>query len=182
MISGSSVKRAINHIGAFGDTDLFPRLPEMRCYLDCASEIADDCDNLNIGQYEPAGALETLTPKSWLGFRIAHQMTAADNIILLAAILDCAPFLEASRLPAEDNEAFAYRFEAGSSLKIFQPSRSYHQWLAHLAAFSGTDDPFAENRPAIATDISDFYQRIYFHRVENILLDADCPSKPAKLV
>jgi hypothetical protein len=32
MISEASVRRAINHLGSFGDTDLFPRLPEMRCF------------------------------------------------------------------------------------------------------------------------------------------------------
>jgi hypothetical protein len=74
-----------------------------------------------------------LTPKSWLGFRIAHQLTAADNVIYLAALLDCAPKLEAARLPKDDNEAFAYRFAEGESVRIFEPA---------------------------LMDISDFYQRI----------------------
>ena len=43
-------------------------------------------------------------------------------------------------------------------------------------------NPFAEDRPAIVTDISDFYQRIYFHRIENVLEDAGCPKGPADLV
>jgi hypothetical protein len=110
MISEASVRRAINHLGAFGDTDIFPRLPEIRCFLERPGTIAKDCENLNIGQYAPVGVIETLTPKSWLGFRIAHQLTAADNVIYLAALLDCAPNLEAARLPKDDNEAFAYRF------------------------------------------------------------------------
>ena len=32
------------------------------------------------------------------------------------------------------------------------------------------------------TDISDFYQRIYFHRIENVLQDAGCPKGPSELV
>jgi Reverse transcriptase (RNA-dependent DNA polymerase) len=182
MISEASVRRAINHLGAFGDTDLFPRLPEMRCFLERPGAIAKDCESLNIGQYTPVGAIETLTPKSWLGFRIAHQLTAADNVIYLAAILDCAPNLEAARLPKDGNEAFAYRFAEGESLRIFEPARGYHQWLAYLSEFGGPENPFAEDRPAIVTDISDFYQRIYFHRIENVLQDAGCPKGPAELV
>jgi hypothetical protein len=182
MISEASVRRAINHLGAFGDTDLFPRLPEMRCFLERPGTIAKDCESLNIGQYAPVGAIETLTPKSWLGFRIAHQLTAADNVIYLAALLDCAPNLEASRVPKEDNEAFAYRFAEGDSLRIFEPARSYHQWLAYLSEFDGPENPFAEDRPAIVTDISDFYQRIYFHRIENVLQDAGCHKGPSELV
>ena len=81
MISEASVRRAIDHLGSFGDTDLFPRLPEMRCFLQRPGTIAKDCKSLNIGQYTPTGVVETLTPKSWLGFRIAHQLTASDSVI-----------------------------------------------------------------------------------------------------
>jgi hypothetical protein len=182
MISEASVRRAINHLGAFGDTDLFPRLPEMRCFLERPGTVAKDCASLNIGHYAPVGAIETLTPKSWLGFRIAHQLTASDNVVYLAALLDCAPNLEAARLPKDDNEAFAYRFAEGESLRLFEPARGYHQWLAYLSNFGGPENPFAEDRPAIVTDISDFYQRIYFHRIENVLQDAGCPRGPSELV
>ena len=81
MISEGSVRRAISHLGSFGDTDLFPRLPEMRCFIERPGTIAKDCAALNIGHYHPTSAIETLTPKSWLGFRIAHQLTASDNVI-----------------------------------------------------------------------------------------------------
>jgi hypothetical protein len=182
MISEASVRRAINHLGAFSDTDLFPPLPEMRCFIERPGTIAKDCARLNIDQYRPVGVIETLTPKSWLGFRIAHQLTASDNLIYLAALLDCAPRLEAARLPKDDNEAFAYRFEQLESLRIFESGRGYHQWLAHLSEFGAPDNPFAEDRPAIITDISDFYQRIYFHRIENVLQDAGSPTKQADLV
>jgi len=182
MISAESVTRAIRHLGAFGDTDLFPRLPEMRCFIERPEAIAADCQALNLGQYLPASAIETLTPKSWLGFRIAHQLTASDNVIYLAALLDCAPMLEAARLPKERNEAFAYRYCEEDGFRIFEPGRGYHQWLAHLSEFGGPENPFAEDRPAIITDISDFYQRIYFHRIENVLADADCPAGPRELI
>ncbi len=182
MISEASVRRAIDHLGAVGDTDLFPKLPEMRCFLERPGSIAKDCAKINIGLYNPTGAIETLTPKSWLGFRIAHQLTASDNVIYLGALLDCAPMLEATRLPKEDNEAFAYRFTDGNGIRIFEAARGYHQWLAHLSDFGGPDNPFAEDRPAIMTDISDFYQRIYFHRIENVLQDAGCPTGPSSLI
>lgn len=182
MISQQSVKRAIEHLSAFGDTDLFPRLPEMRCFIEKADAIADDCAKLKLEHYTPASAIETLTPKSWLGFRIAHQLTASDNVIYLAALLDCAPYLEAARLPKESNEAFAYRFVEGDEFRVFEVARGYHQWLAYLATFGEPENPFAEDRPAIITDISDFYQRIYFHRIENVLEDAGCPADPRELI
>lgn len=182
MITEQSVRRAINHLGAMGDTDLFPRLPEMRCFLERPAAIAKDCEKLNIGQYTPTSPVETLTPKSWLGFRIAHQLTATDNVVYLAALLDCAPQLEAARLPRDGNEAFAYRYVEGDAVRVFETGRGYHQWLAHLSSFDGPENPFAADRPAIATDIADFYQRIYFHRIENVLQDAGCPKGPSDLI
>jgi Reverse transcriptase (RNA-dependent DNA polymerase) len=182
MITEASVRRAINHLAAMGDTDLFPHLPEMRCFLERPADIVKDCQKLNIGQYTPTGPVETLTPKSWLGFRIAHQLTASDNVIYLAALLDCAPQLEAARLPKDSDEAFANRYTDGESVRIFEPGRSYHQWLAHLSDFDGPENPFSADPPAIATDISDFYQRIYFHRIENVLEDAGCPKGPSDIL
>lgn len=154
----------------------------MRCFIERQDAIANDCQAQNLRQYTPASAIETLTPKSWLGFRIAHQLTATDNVIYLASLLDCAPMLEAARLPKEHNEAFAYRYAEGDSFRIFESGRGYHQWLAHLSEFGGTENPLSEDHPAIITDISDFYQRIYFHRLENVLEDAGCPTGPRELI
>ena len=96
------------------------------------------------------------------------------------------PSWKRPELPKDGNEAFAYRFSEGNSLgqplRIFEPARDYHQWLAYLSAFAGPKNPFVEDRPAIVTDISDFYQRIYFHRIENVLQDAGCPKGPSNLV
>src|SRR3546814_20669871 len=95
----------------------------MRCFIEGPDAIAADCQALNVGQYAPASAIETLTPKSWLGFRIAHQLTASDNVIYLAALLDCAPMIEAARLPKVSNEAFAYRYAEGEGLRTFNTGR-----------------------------------------------------------
>jgi hypothetical protein len=154
----------------------------MRCFVERATATAEECLKLNIGQYTPTGAIETLTPKSWLGFRIGHQLTAPDNVIYLAALLDCAPHLELGRVAREQNVAFAYRFEEGVSPRVFEAGRGYHQWIAFLAEFGQAGNPFAPNRPAVSTDISDFYQRIYFHRIENVLQDAGCPKPPSNLL
>jgi hypothetical protein len=66
MISEASVRRAIDHLGSFGDTDLFPRLPEMRCFLERPGIIAKDCRSLNIGQFMPVGVVEDRAPQRWL--------------------------------------------------------------------------------------------------------------------
>lgn len=182
MISEQSVRRAIAHLCAFGDTDLFPLLPEMKFLSGSADELVRDCAALNLGRYTPAGVTETLTPKSRLGFRIAHQLTPSDNLIYLAATLDCAERLEATRAHPDNNIAFAYRFDPTGGERIFAKSRGYHDWITYLGDFAKEDNPFENSGTVVVTDVSDFYQRIYFHRIENILADAESPRDAANLV
>jgi hypothetical protein len=165
----SSAMRAIAHIGTFGDTDLFPGLPEMKCYIDCAAEVGACFSELSVGNYKPSNCIETLTPKTWLGFRIAHQLSASDNIIYLASVLVAGESLEGIRASAESMRAVAYRFAPGDSARIFQTGRSFHDWITYLCDFGAPTNPFETEKTVIFTDISDFYQRIYFHRLENVL-------------
>jgi hypothetical protein len=65
---------------------------------------------------------------------------------------------------------------------FFEAARGFHQWLADFSEFGGPENPFAEDRPAIVNDIADFYQRIYFHRIENVLQDAGRPRGPSEFV
>jgi hypothetical protein len=169
--------RAVKHIGAFGDTDLFPTLPEMKCLVEKADDVAAAYAALTVGLYKPSNCIETLTPKTWLGFRIAHQLSAADNVIYLASVITAGPELEATREPPETMRAVAYRFKEGDGARVFQTGRSFHDWINFLANFGASSNPFTAELSVINTDISDFYQRIYFHRVENILAEAKVDGK-----
>jgi hypothetical protein len=176
MISEASTKRAIQHIRAFGDTDIFPRLPEARFIEDCSDALANEVCRLNIGQYNPQSAIELLVPKSTKSFRIAHQLSAIDTLLYTASVIENAPALEERRVAEGDGVAFAYRYLDGEGPRLFSVGTSFHDWLIKLSEVggeTGADDP----RVVIETDISDFYQRIYFHRVENILDEA--PNRTA---
>jgi hypothetical protein len=173
----AAAERAIKHLNAFGDTDLFPTLPEMKCYSDHAEEVADAFVSLTVGNYKPSNCIETLTPKTWLGFRIAHQLSASDNIIYLASVIAGGEALENAREPAESMRAVAYRFKSGGAARIFQKGRSFHDWINYLTDYGSSNNPFQNERTVIVTDISDFYQRIYFHRLENVLADAGVDGK-----
>ncbi len=178
----AAAKRAIKHITAFGDTDLFPTLPEMKCLSECEDEVAQAFAALTVGNFKPSNCIETLTPKSWLGFRIAHQLTAADNIIYLASVIASGPALEAIRESSDDMRAVAYRFIEGDGSRIFEKGRSFHDWINYLSDFGSSDNPFKSEKTVISTDISDFYQRIYFHRLENVLAESGADPKSASLI
>ncbi|MCP9222912.1 hypothetical protein MKP08_09150 [Erythrobacter sp. LQ02-29] len=120
----SAAKRAIEHLEKFGDTDLFPSLPEMRCYIDCKDAVAAEFDKLTAGNYRPQHCIESLTPKGALGFRISHQLSATDNIVYLAATIVAAPDLEKYRVNTESHRSFAYRFIEGDEPRLFERGKS----------------------------------------------------------
>lgn len=171
MLSEPSIRRAIEHLTTIGDTDLFPRLPEMRFFAEEVDEVVGLVAQMNLGGYNPVSSVEVLNPKSALGFRIGHQLTAADSLVYAAAVLETAPGIEAMREASSGETAFAYRYDQGGGARFFQAGRTFHDWLGHLSEFGG-GDLFEDNRPVLETDVSDFYQRIYIHRVENILKEA----------
>jgi len=72
-------------------------------------------------------------------------------------------------------EAFSYRFAPDEKGSLFRMDRTYKDWLkTQIALVNGN----LKIRHVIATDISDFYARINFHRLEN-LLDETAPSHGA---
>jgi len=178
MLDRPSVLRAIQHLEAVGDTDLFPRLPEMRYFSDCADEVADSIGRMNVGNYNPVSSVEVLTPKSALGFRIGHQLTAPDVVMYTASVIENAEGIEQLRRDTSQEVPYSYRYDPNGGARLFETNRGYHDWLAYLVDFTETN-PFEDAKAVLETDIADFYQRIYFHRIENILIDVNASRSSA---
>lgn len=179
MIGKDSTLRAIGHLKAFGDTDIFPRLPEIKFLEESADEVADEVVKLTVGSYHPQSAIELLVPKSSKSFRIAHQLSAIDTMLYTASLIENADSLEEQRVDVQEGVAFAYRYQDGEGPRLFHVGTSFHDWLIKLSEFGGKVGENDE-RIVIETDISDFYQRIYFHRIENIL-DGAAQQKAASV-
>jgi hypothetical protein len=73
-LSKISVETAIRHIRRYGDTDIFPNIPELAFFGDKLQEVAEELILLDLDSFNPSGAIEALAPKSRYGFRIAHQL------------------------------------------------------------------------------------------------------------
>jgi len=157
---------AIRHLCRYGDTDVFPHLPELAFVREEQEAIASELAALDLDTYDPGSAVEALGPKSRYGFRIVHQLPYVDTILLLAAVVEIGPQVEEHR-PSQDNlEAFSYRFAPDGKSAIFRADRTFKDWLhAQLSYVQGN----LKIKRVIATDISDFYARINFHRLENLL-------------
>lgn len=126
MLTEASVLRAIEHLTAVGDTDLFPRLPEAAFFPACAQEVATIADRMSSGNYNPVSSVEVLTPKSDLGFRIGHQLTASDILVYAAAVIENGDGLEELRQKTSGDVAFSYRYDREGGPRLFASNRGYH--------------------------------------------------------
>src|SRR6266446_10865464 len=104
-VSQPSLQLAIRHLAQYGDTDIFPHLPELAFLADQEKAVVEELAKLDLDSYMPAGAIEALAPKSRYGFRIAHQLSAIDTLLLLACVAEIGTKIEAKRQPTKNARA-----------------------------------------------------------------------------
>lgn len=164
-LTAKTLSRAIDHLCRFGDTDVFPHLIELAFISECKNQVIDELTALDLEIYSPLQALETIAPKSRYGFRIVHQSHILETILITAAVIEIAEDLEQIKIPVSKAGPFAYRFSNADDPSVFLPNHTFHSWLRWQSAKIQND----EYSHVICTDIADFYQRIYLHRIESCL-------------
>ncbi len=169
-LSPESLRAGIAHLSRYGDTDIFPHLPELSFLADEKEAVVAELAKLDLDTYTPAGAVEALAPKGRYSFRIAHQLPALDTLLLLASVIEIGDKIEAKRQPGSGARAFSYRFAVDADTgQVFRPDRTYKDWLLRQKDLVAKDKKI---RRIVTTDISDYYSRINFHRLENLLDEA----------
>jgi hypothetical protein len=114
-----------------------------------------------------------LSPKkSKYGFRVVTQLDPLDFLLFSGVVKELGEDIENRRIAVADQRVFSYRFNPDENGRLFEPTINY-------TTFHQTSKRIAEERSeyeyiAIA-DISDFYPRIYHHRLEGAL--QSCTTK-----
>jgi hypothetical protein len=164
-LNRKSITRAIEHVCKYGDTDVFPHLPELVFLSEYKAKIVDELSKLDLDSFEPVQAIEVLAPKSRFGFRVVHQLQVLETVLFTAAVIEIARDLEKLKESKSGLGPFAYRFDPRGGASLFRKDKSFRDWLKWQQEFIEALDVKA----VVFTDIADFYQRIYFHRIENCL-------------
>lgn len=167
LVPNAALKLATKNIASYGDTDIFPFPTENHIFFDKSNDI---CSVLSDIDKDFEGALirmPVLTSKElatvgYSGFRQGTQIDPIWNAYLLALVVTIGEEIEARRVAP--SIVFSYRYKPDQeSGALFNKAIGWHQFQA--AAKLG-----AEQRPYILRcDISDFYPRIYHHKLENAL-------------
>ena len=165
----ASLDWALAHVEAHGDTDVLPVPFEyeairhdwrtVRDYL-----AASDVTNWTV---KPHRAL--LSPKARYGFRVVTQLDSLDLLLFAATIHEIADDLEVRRVPIGSEVIFSHRVLKANNGQLFDPEVGYRSFLEACRDRLNGDPSLTY---VATTDISDFYSRIYHHRLENALRSA----------
>lgn len=172
---------AINNIAKYGDTDLFPFPIDNLVLFDNHSSAIDILKTID-GAFEksledmPLLVVKSLAAVGYSGFRWGTQIDPIWNAYLLALVLKIGKDIEKARIPVEKNIVFSYRYEPDiTNGLIFNPSIGWLQYQQHSVEMA------RKYAFVLECDISDFYPRIYHHRLENALkkatTDTDATSR-----
>jgi hypothetical protein len=160
---------AIKNISTHGDTDIFPFPIENALFFDIPDKVKGLLDDIDknfekwLSKY-PVDTIKTCIPVGYTGFRWATLIDPIWNAYLLGEVLKISDKIEVSRVPLEKKSVFSYRVKLDeNSGKIFNTESNWRK-------FYDTAIELAENYSyVIRFDISDFYNRVYHHRLENAL-------------
>ena len=169
-LSKVSVQWSIDHFSTHGDTDIFPKIFEYKAIKAQESEILKLFNKQDICQWLLRAKRSCLVPKGKYSFRYATQLDPLDMIFFNSLIFEVAEEIEKVRIPLEREIVFSNRLAADRSGHLFFEPGGYGNFMDKCDLLS-QQYPFV-----VVADISDFYHRIYFHRLENALTVA-LPNK-----
>jgi len=173
---------AIENIIRYGDTDIFPYPIERLIFKDKRDEIIKLLESIYgsfdelIGQM-PLEYEKLLNTVGYTGFRQGTQIDPIWNAYLLGLVIYIGNDIEKARISPANNNVFSYRFKPEvEECSLFDKD---YGWLAFQTHSIKQAKIF---KFVLTCDISDFYPRVYHHRLENALKKATKRSEVIKQI
>jgi hypothetical protein len=162
---------AREHIQKFYDSDFFPKPPEFEALWHQWDDVKKELSSKNVAKLWVTSprAMAIAKPKS--GYRVVHQLEPLDAIVYTALACQVAAAVEAARMPVDLHIACSYRFQIADG-SFFAGGSGWSNFT------SKTEQLATQFSHILATDITDFYNQIYLHRLNNGIETAAEPLKP----
>lgn len=177
LVTDAHFRLALTNVSHLGDTDIFPFPLENLVFFDDVPGTLEvlrtiDKEYSSIVDRYPLLAVKSLTAVGYSGFRWGTQIDPIWNVYLLSLVLTIGSEIESKRVAIDKGTVFSYRYAPDVSTgQIFDRTVG---WVA----FQERSVDLARQFPFVLTcDISDFYPRVYHHRLENALKKASGNSE-----
>jgi hypothetical protein len=175
-LDNASIEWALSHLKILGDSDLFPKPVELNPLLAHTDELKILLTSREVGQFAPNPARRFMVPKDEFSFRRATQLNIFDSITLTAIIHQYGAGIENRRIPVGDKVVFSYRYNPQPNYWLYDQDYNWTPFWRQCYAKS------KEYSHALLLDISDFYNQIYHHTVENQLIESGFPNQAIKWI
>ncbi|MDA9419306.1 Retron-type reverse transcriptase [Bradyrhizobium sp. CCBAU 11430] len=173
-LSRDSIKWAIANVTAHSDGDLFPRVTEIEAISDLADDFVNLIEGKPLTEFTPGAHRRFIVPKDEVSYRQATQLDPQDNIILSSVLHQYGEGIENRRGPP--SKIFSYRFHPTEQHGLYDRHSSWNEFW-NTAAERGL-----ESGSILYCDISDFYNQIYHHTLENQLIASGFPNQVTKWI
>jgi len=160
---------AVDNVIQFGDTDIFPFPIENHVFHDKRDQVVSLLTDA-FSDFEAVfndnlpSHINILSPVGLTGFRWATQQDPFWNAFLLGVVLAIAGEIEAARIQTDRETIYSYR--VASNLEngaVFRHDISWRDFITKSRSLAEA------SKFVVVCDISDCYQRIPHHRLENAL-------------
>lgn len=167
-LSDAALDWALAHIKHQGDTDILPTATEFSAIADRWASVRGQIAARDLTTWETRPARTFLSPKRSLGFRVATQLDPLDSLVFTALVFEMGPRLEAWRIPLGEKVVHSYRFHPTSIGQMYRPDSTFETFRLHsLSLGEAMGDGYV-----VLTDISDFFNRLSHHPLENAAVTA----------
>lgn len=158
-----SLEFAKTHIKFFYDSDFFPKAFEFQVLFARWDEVLEFATGRDVVELPAPRPRIMAAPKPGYGYRIVH-LDPLSTLIYTALTFRVAARLEAVRAPVEAQVACAYRVAIDETNGRFFGSETGYEGFLGQCRRLASEHPFV-----LVTDISDFYNQVYLHRLQNVI-------------
>lgn len=175
-----ALRFAISNIAGFGDTDIFPFPTENHIFHDKPEDLLAVLEEIDSSFDASISSIPVLTSKNlsgvgYSGFRYGTQIDPLWNAYLLALVITVGEEIEKRRVGT--STVFSYRFAPDQvTHSLFNKDIGWVNFQLE-AITRAKKFPYV-----LRCDISDFYSRIYHHRLENALKVATTNTEAVKRI
>ena len=166
-LTEDSIEFAKNHIMKYTDSDFFPKSIIFETLWKVWPQIKSYLLSTEISEFETRIPKIFAAPKSKGGYRIVHRLEPINAIIYTALAYMIAGKIEAARIPKDQRIACSYRIAISSDGDFFGNEKGYSNFYEKSKELS------TRYQFVLQTDITDFYNQIYVHRLQNAIETAD---------
>lgn len=164
-LSEKSLQRGFDAIAHHGYSDFFPDPPEWDAVAKGWTELRGLLSKIDLTEYQPFERIYAFAPKSKINLRPVTLLHPVDLIFYTSLVADLIKVIDERRIPETDERVFSFRLGATRKPELYasNPSHAEFETAKRTRARSREDGYMG------FADITDFYSRLYQHKVRGAL-------------